>query len=150
MVSCLNEYTFYVLQMVGLLMKKVQLKFFSLITIVLLLAGCAMPTTQKYDTMLNQWLNKSELQLVSYWGAPNKTYKLGNQQFLSYYTQYNEDIPDVTQNYQPFFINGLPDYDPVLENVNYQVVPEVCKTTFTIENGVVVAWNHHGAGCIAN
>ncbi|AWM79975.1 hypothetical protein DKL61_06155 [Gammaproteobacteria bacterium ESL0073] len=131
-------------------MKKIQLRSLSLVAIIILLTGCATPSTQKYDMKLNQWLNKTELQLVSYWGAPDKSYTLGNQQFLSYYSQYNEDIPNVSENYQPFFINGLPDYDPVLENVNYQVVPEVCKTTFTIEKGVVVAWNHHGAGCIAN
>lgn len=136
--------------MVGLFMKKMLLRGLSLVAIILFLTGCATPSTQKYDMMLNQWLNKTELQLVSYWGAPDKSYKLGNQQFLSYYSQYNEDIPNISENYQPFFINGLPDYDPVLENVNYQVVPEVCKTTFTIENGIVVAWNHHGAGCIAN
>lgn len=136
--------------MVDLFMKKMQLRFLGLVSIALFLIGCATATTQNYDMKLNQWLNKTELQLVSSWGAPNNSYKLGNKQFLSYYSQYNENIPDVTENYQPFFINGLPEYDPIEENINYQVFPELCKTTFTIENGIVIAWNHRGTGCVAN
>lgn len=135
--------------MVDLFMKQMQLRFLGLVGLIIFLTGCATATTKNYDMMLNQWLNKTELQLVSYWGAPDKTYKLGNQEFLSYYSQYNEDVPEVTDNYQPFFINGLPDYDPIEENINYQVVPQICKTTFTIENNIVVAWNHHGSGCVA-
>lgn len=130
-------------------MIKVPLRFFYLVGIVIFLAGCATATTQKYDMKLNQWLNKTQLQLVSSWGAPDKTYKIGNQEFLSYYSQYNEEIPEVSDSYQPFFINGFANYDP-MENINYQVVPELCKTTFTIENNRVIAWSHHGSGCVAN
>lgn len=125
-----------------------QLKLVGLFGIVAFLSACTTVSTQNYDLKLNQWLGKTQLELLNYWGAPDKVYKLGNQEFLSYYSQYNEDVPESTMNYQPFFINGLPDYDPV-ENFNYQIVPEVCKTTFTIEYNVVVAWSHKGSGCVA-
>lgn len=114
----------------------------------LILTSCATVSTEKYEALLNGWLNRSEVDLVSHWGAPDNVYQVEDKKFLSYYSQYNSYIPRTAYYYQPFFTGGWPYYDPI-EDASYQVISKVCKTTFTIEQHKVTHWNHQGDGCVA-
>lgn len=113
----------------------------------LILTGCATSTPEKYNALLNTWLNKPEVELVSSWGAPDNVYQLATQKFISYYSQYNQYIPRTVYRYQPFFTTGWPYFDPI-HDVSYQVISRVCKTTFTIEDNKITAWSHQGDGCV--
>ncbi len=114
----------------------------------LILTSCSTVSTEKYEALLNGWLNRSELDLVSHWGAPDNVYQVEDKKFLSYYSQHNSYIPSTAYYYQPFFTGGWPYYDPI-EDASYQVISKVCKTTFTIEQHTITHWNHQGDGCIA-
>lgn len=118
-----------------------------IIIVGLILTACSSATTQKYDSLLNAWLNKPEVELVSSWGAPDNVYTVANQKFISYYSQHNQYIPRTVYRYQPFFTAGWPYYDP-FSDVSYQVISKICKTTFTIENNLIIAWSHQGDGCV--
>lgn len=112
------------------------------------LTACTTATTQKYDVVLNNWLNKPEIELINSWGAPDNVYQLGDKKFIAYYSQHNRYIPKTTYRYQPFFVGGWPYYDPI-DDTSYQVVSEICKTTFTIEAEKISNWSHQGSGCVA-
>lgn len=119
-----------------------------LAVVYLILTSCATMTTEKYDALLNSWLNRPEVDLVSSWGAPDNVYEVSSKKFISYYSQHNNYIPRTTYRYQPFFAGGWPYYDPI-DDVSYQVISRICKTTFTIEQGKITHWTHQGDGCVA-
>lgn len=114
----------------------------------LVLTGCVTATSQKYDAILNNWLNQPEVALVSSWGAPDNVYITDGKKFISYYSQHNTYLARSSFRYQPFYAGSWPYYDPI-DDVSYQVIAKICKTTFTVEKEIITKWSHRGDGCIA-
>ncbi len=118
-----------------------------LLLIVSIMVGClsACATTQNYEAALNQWIGKSEKDLITGWGLPDKQYQLDkNTRLVSYVSRSAEVYPGGISTCagtvgDPFF-GGCAAYPPVLENYS-------CETIFTLVNGRITRWGHKGNNC---
>lgn len=106
---------------------------------VLLLASCAMATSEKYEAQLNSWLGQSEDALVAVWGIPDGTYdrKIDgiNVKYLIYNSTRNVYMPDAYN------------MDKALSG---SFVAKFCKTSFAIDkdDNVIFSWKYDG-DCVA-
>lgn len=110
--------------------------------VILLINACSSGVS--YDERLNEWLGKSESELVSFWGTPDGSYereiKYDNYdaprktRILTYNRSYNQYIPNVYTIEKP--LSG-------------GFVAQNCKTKFAIdiENDEVANWKYEGNGC---
>ena len=118
-----------------------------LLIILFLVTGClsSCTTTQNYDTALNQWIGKSESEMITGWGIPDKQYQLDkNTKLVSYTAAKTEAYPGSVSTCfgaggGPFY-SGCAGYPPVVENY-------YCETIFTLVNGHITRWGHKGNNC---
>jgi hypothetical protein len=107
----------------------------------LVLAGCAQgPTLQE---RLSVWIGRSELDLVTELGVPNRTYELEGRRFLQY--EQRRAIPVASPAYGPGFgpwgyRGGFWPPPPA-----YAVVG--CDVTFLIRQERVESFTFRGQGC---
>ncbi len=137
--------------------------------------GCA--TTENYEAILNQWVGKSESELVTAWGIPKDNYKLDDGGKILLYSNshsvetggYSYTMPQTT--YRTETIQGTPVYsrDPIAtmqsaqprtyqikttENVTTTVPKAIknysCETRFHLDNkGIVKDWKWQGNDCVS-
>ena len=108
--------------------------------------------TAAYEAQLQTWVNRSEVDLLSAWGAPSSTYKIdGSTKLVTFnkttshfiegrapsvtYTEDKHDKHHKTKTVR--YDDGTPD----------RVVTYYCNTTFTIKNKKVIAWKWDGDDC---
>jgi hypothetical protein len=110
-----------------------------------LLAACA--TTENYEKKLNFWLGKSEKELVSSWGIPDKQYQVDPQTKMLSYAAHNA----VVYPGAPATCTSTVKGNTVVSNCFGGLPPELemqnCETVFTITEGVVRRWGHRGNNC---
>ena len=94
----------------------------SLVLAVFLL-GCAFPSAEKYEAVLQTFIGKPESVVIEKFGAPSKTYQSGGNNYLTYskssYMQLDTDF-------------GM---------------TFTCDTTFVINSGIVQKYSFTGNGC---
>ena len=112
-----------------------------------LLAACT--TTENYDKQLDQFVGKSEKELVMTWGVPDKTYQLdASTKMVSYVAHQNVYYPGTvstcfgTVGRNTVFSNCAGGFPPTEETFH-------CETIFTIVGGHVTRWGHKGNNCRA-
>jgi hypothetical protein len=112
------------------------------------LSACT--TTENYEKRLDQYIGKSEKELVMTWGVPDKTYQLdASTKMLSYVNHQTV--------YYPGSIDtcvGMVGRNTVFNNCAGAGFPPTtetfhCETIFTIANGRVARWGHKGNNCRA-
>ncbi len=82
------------------------------------ISGCA--TKANYIVALNSWIGQPEQELVSVWGAPDTSFESGGQRFLTY--------------------NNTGSNGTIGSRGG-------CKSTFTVENNIVIRTAYAGSGC---
>lgn len=106
----------------------------------LLLASCAVVTSEKYEAQLNTWLGQPEEALVSSWGVPDGSYERKidgiNVKYLTYNSTRNVYIPDANNMGTAF---------------SGSFVARSCKTSFAIDKdaNVIASWKYDGNDCVA-
>lgn len=131
-------------------MKKITVYFFLIFSI--FIAGCATnrATTANYEKILNSWIGASEDKLIAKWGVPDKVYQNNNKKYLVYSRQYTSYTPGTAPRYYSTYnsITGAVTTTPVGGTSGYTIHYH-CKTTYTIENGVITNWQWQGNDCTA-
>lgn len=103
------------------------------VALALLLTGCMMPTTGKYEAVLKSWESGNINDLISKWGPPSSTY----------------EMPDGRKLFTWNFDGGVV-ATPTYGGGAY-AVRRTCTTTFTVEpSGRVASWRYQGNACTAN
>lgn len=119
-----------------------------LLTICVLMAGCRHePTVAAYQGELNGWIGKSEEDLYASWGYPNTSYSVADDTFIATYIEnFNTPVQGDADPYADEMVYSAmktPTFGlPTPQGVYY------CKTSFVIQNGVVVDYNLNGDDCV--
>lgn len=100
----------------------------------LLLASCAPGPT--LDEQLSTQINRTELELVSSWGVPARSYEVEGRRFLLY------------EQRRMILLQGPSYYGPRWGGWGAPVAGEVtCNITFELRDGRVQGFSHRGQGC---
>ncbi|MGG5817352.1 hypothetical protein [Falsiroseomonas sp. HW251] len=99
----------------------------------LLLASCAQGPT--LDQQLSTQIGRSELELVSAWGVPTRTYEVEGRRFLGYDQQ------------RTILMQGPGPYGPRWGWPAAVPVDVSCSITFELRDGRVQGFSHRGQGC---
>ncbi len=117
----------------------------ALFLMILFIQGCA--TTAKFESKLNSWVGYSERDLIESWGPPNNVYQVdSNQKIISYNKSMDVALPNFGKTYQTSFV-GNTAYTTSYGTDSPGSVNFSCKVSFTIENGMIIAWRHEGNYC---
>ena len=132
-----------------------KIRFFALCTALVCLTACA--TSQNYEKKLNTYIGKSEQQLISSWGQPQRTKQLANnEQILTYISINQQVLPDPNYYYGTGYLtedemfypftyggNAIPD-----GNFMGETITDYCQTKFYLKNNIVTAWQYKGNACV--
>lgn len=127
-------------------MKKIA--FYSFFILSLLISGCA--TTAGYEKILNSWIGASEDQLITQWGVPDMVYQNNDKKYFVYSKQNSSYVPGTAPTYYSTYnsFTGTITTTPVGGTSGY-IMNYYCKTTFTVDNGVITNWRWQGNSCKA-
>ena len=131
-------------------------KLLSAIIISTSITACA--TGQNYQAKLNTYIGKTEQQLVSSWGQPQRSKQLANgEEILTYISVNKQVLPDPNYYFGTGFLtedemfypftyggNAIPD-----GNFMGETITEYCQTKFYLKNNIVTAWQYKGNACVA-
>jgi hypothetical protein len=112
------------------------------------LASCT--NEKNYEARLDQWIGKSEKELVSNWGIPDKQYQLdANTRMLSYVNRNTVYYPGTVST-----CFGVGGHHTMFNNCAGTGMPPTtqtyaCETIFTLQQGRVARWGHKGNNCRA-
>lgn len=104
------------------------------------LGGCA--TGPPLEARLQAWIGRSEGELVSAFGVPERTYEVEGRKFLQYEERRTQLVPGDPLRY------GWPYrryYGPAWAPPAYVV--RQCDVTFALRKGVVESFSFRGDGC---
>lgn len=111
-----------------------------MLLLALLVAGCG----AAYEARLNQWMGKSEADLVASWGPPDSVRVDGPDKYLTYYKNRPIFIPGTAPTYigtvtspGTVVVTGIGGSDPTY-------IDRQCRTTFGLHKGKVLAWDYKG------
>lgn len=95
----------------------------------LFLYGCFTPIKDRYEEILNSWLDRDEYELVMYWGQPDVVYTLANGKRILEYERQNMGFhQDSNNNLIPF--------------------KYFCVTSFTVDrSGKIIKNGYEGNDC---
>jgi len=111
-----------------------------------IVSGCA--TTENYEKILDTWVGSTEGQLVQAWGPPAGFYESGTTRYLTYTKSRSGYVPGTAPTYQTTII-GNTAYTSSYGGSPGFSYSRHCKTTFTIQNGVISTWRYEGNDCTA-
>lgn len=117
---------------------------FALGGLVLLAAGCA--TTDRYDRSLNALIGVPEATLVQQRGKPSRTYTSGGFRYLVYEQRDMAYVAGRATGYQTVG-QGVDTRQVATGGTPETAIPVQCTTTFELQEGKVVAWDHKGNYC---
>lgn len=103
--------------------------------------------TKNYEANLDTWIGKSEKELVTAWGIPDKQYQLDqNTKMISYISRDTAVYPG-----SPSTCFGTVSGNTVVSNCGGSFPPTIqsyyCETIFTLDNGRISRWGHKGNNC---
>jgi hypothetical protein len=113
------------------------------------IVSCTPRTENRYEAHLENWVGKSERELVTVWGIPDKQYQMDAHTRMLAYVSRNTYFQEPAG-----FSTCLGGYRSHFGISNcYGGYPSVrtssCETIFTIRKGRVVKWGHRGNDCRA-
>ena len=105
-----------------------------------LLAGCVNNSAAR-QTYLNQFVGRSETDLVLALGVPNRTYETAGVKYLAFEDRRVEVIPGAPMSgFGPYGGWGMGGFPP-------QVINLACETTVAVAEGVVRGFTLRGNAC---
>ena len=110
------------------------------------LASCA--TEANYEKILDSWTGSSENELLNSWGPPDSVYESGGTKYLTYARGNTVVLPGTAPSYQSTVVGNTMYTNPV-GGTPPLVMNRHCKTTFTIQSGIIVSWRWEGNACKA-
>ena len=113
----------------------------------LTLTAC-IATTGKYEKKLASWFGQNEQSLIAGWGPPQQVYESGGFKYLTYDWSGSAYIPGTSPTYQTQFI-GNTAYTTSYGGSSAVTLNLNCRTTFTLQNGVVSAYRFEGNRCVS-
>lgn len=117
-----------------------------IIAILLLFGTAACATTEKYEARLNAWLDRPEGALIEAWGPPNSFYESGGKKYLSYTSSTTGYVPGTAPSYRSRIV-GNRVYTDSYGGTPGWIYNLHCRTTFTVEDGVIKSWRWQGNDC---
>ena len=122
---------------------------FALLIAVFFISACSIRTTQKYESNLVSTIGAPEYRLVQFWGVPDKVYKIDeNTKVIEYFRRREYHTGSSPSTIKATTIGNQTTYkvQPGSEDMvfNYS-----CRTTFVIQNGVVIKYSFEGNDCKA-
>ena len=131
-------------------MKNLLLTLFVLLLFIF--SSCS--SKEEFEDNVSTWFGASELELFDSWGVPDKTYEIGERQYLMWENAENYAFT-ITES-QPTFTamdiggemtsmtpsGGSP--DQLVSGTN------TCNVTMILENGFVQSWKYEGNDCKAS
>lgn len=113
----------------------------------LLLSACT--SSAEYAAMMDGWLGKSEKELVTAWGVPDKQYDVDKEtRMLAYVESRNVSYPGTFST----CLGGAGrhvGYNNCIGSVPPSSESYYCETTFMLVQGRVTKWGTKGNGCRA-
>ena len=118
------------------------------------LTGCAVPTREKYEAIIETWRGATEDQLVSSWGPPDSVYERpGGTRWLTYSKSRTVVSPGTSPSY---IVNlntiGSTTYGTAtpIGGLPTTVETRSCKITFIVAgNNRIGHWFYEGNDCVA-
>ena len=101
-----------------------------------------------YDNKLSSWVGLKQSALFSQWGMPNSRFIIDNN---TYVVTYNRRFSERTSEQDEFYHKSLSrDVFEIGSHYGHASSPALyyCKTSFTIQNGVVVDYSFNGDACM--
>lgn len=111
-----------------------------------IVSGCA--TQGKYEAKLNSMIGYSEIDVVSTFGLPERSYEIGEHKFIKYSDNSTGYIPATSPSYTTTFI-GNKAYTQAYGGTSAINVDFNCNTTFDIVDGYVRDWRISGNNCVS-
>ena len=117
----------------------------------LLLTSCAMsyntqnPTNEKYQEVLDNWLEKDKDELLSVWGKPSYDYMKDD---INYVVYMKNKMQPVAQGNK---IERMPRmaFDRPFFKEETATVSKGCTTVFIIQDDYIRQWRYEGSACQA-
>ncbi len=115
-----------------------------------LLSACS-AHTRPYSDTLEMWVGQPEYVLQQTWGAPNNEFYVTPEEKVVTYISYSNQAVD--GNKEPYA--GYEVYYPAISTQNFGFPNDssdnfyYCKTSFTIQNGVIVDYSFNGDDCVS-
>lgn len=118
-----------------------------LILLAVAVAGCSHTNGGDYDRKLASFIGQPQSMLFNRWGMPNSRFVIDNN---TYVVTYNKRFSGRGFEKDEFYQSTLsrrameigPQYGHAMSPAQYY-----CKTSFTIQNGVVVDYSFNGDAC---
>lgn len=107
-----------------------------------------------YLSELQRWVGRSEQQLYTSWGEPAEViYVTPEEKVVTYITTSSNGTPEPYEN--QFYYQGIAGDDfadslfsgPINEE---QFGPYYCKTSFVIQDSIIINYNFNGDNCVLN
>lgn len=126
---------------------------------ILVVLGCAacnsIGSQSSYSAELQQWVGRSEYQLYNAWGQPANTfYVTPYEKVVTYVT--SSSSGEINPYSQQLYYQGMGEddswWDKMFGVPGADKQPKIyyCKTSFTIQNAVIVNYNFNGDDCVSN
>jgi hypothetical protein len=108
----------------------------------LMLGGCAVPTTAAFDARMSGLIGRPEADVVAALGVPVRTHEAGGQRFLQYESRRLVTYPG-SYPFGPYrygYYGGFGGFPPSVET-------RECDLTFALRNGRVEGFTRRGNDC---
>lgn len=119
---------------------------------VMLLAGCATPTTEGFRQTLNAFIGAPEADFIHVAGIPTRTYEVDGFRYLEYEDRQTHTTPGTAPNYRTHCTGygssrtcntrAYGGSSPITRTHH-------CDVTFRVHNGIIVDYNFVGKDCKA-
>jgi hypothetical protein len=127
------------------MLNKSLLQFICFVIALLCLSSCA--TTEKYNTMIRQWVGQDEDTLIASWGAPTSNYQTDQAKYLTYDNIRQNIVPPTPSTVQVIRQGDAVFTRPIAGSPGYSYTTE-CRTTFTLQGKKIVNVNATGNACV--
>ncbi len=125
------------------------MKNFGVVIILFMLSGC-FSKTGNYASSLQNWVGQPEYVLYQSWGQPENTFYLsGAEKEVTYINASQKAIDGDKEPYSGYEVYypaiSTPDFGFPDTTENYYY----CKTSFTIQNGIITDYSFNGDDCVS-
>lgn len=126
-------------------------KFITLMSMCSVVACNSLSNNRSYSVQLQKWIGRSEYQLYNAWGMPeNEFFVTPDKKVVVYIHSSTLGSPDYYEN--EIYYRGIDNDGGILSDLfglpaEKQIDDYYCKTSFVIEDSMIVDYNFNGDYC---
>lgn len=126
-------------------------KFITLLSVCSATACVSLSDSSSYSADLQKWVGRSEYQLYNAWGQPeNEFYVAPDKKVVVYVQTYADGSPNHYSD--ELYYQGMEENSGILSDLfgppaEKQIDDYYCKTSFVIQNSMIVNYNFNGDYC---